>query len=166
MASWSCSMVTAPGSWHPSVGRGHYAGPLWHRVGCPDVKPVASPHTLAAQLLRMPGIPAASQHATHCHACHTAPGAAWHWARHAMRRQRCRVSAGQWSRTRVWQPCTCQLCHRGAWLHSRDTVSGIGPAGAQQCCPGARVPVQAACAGAGSTALPPAHANHTNCHPG
>lgn len=104
------------------VGNNHHAG---HWVGCPDVRPVASP------LLGLPSCcaclgflqpPGTAQHGTAWHSTmsplphvcpprHWAPrgtgqpvalGTVWHWARCAGHWLRCAVSTQHQAQTRVW----------------------------------------------------------------
>lgn len=116
----------------------------WHWVGCPDVRPLASPLLRAAQLLRMPGIPAASRHGTARHGTPkhstlsplphvpTAPGTARQRARCAGHWHRCAMSAQHQTQTRVWhlaQPHTRASARAGRcqpW-HGRCPVPGHTP---------------------------------------
>lgn len=168
---------------HPIPSHGPALTPTWGSPvrrspvpwgGRPDVRPVASPRARAAQLLRMPGIPAASSHGSAAaeHPQHRAPRAGRAAGPGGGTGRGCAHGTG----------CTRARGHRhapGCCRPCRGGCPAPGPAATARSCrrhrrgpPGAAVPVPAAarstgcrmsvpsrCRAAGSacSALPPPH---------
>lgn len=118
------------------VGTKHHAGLPWHWVGCPDVRPVASP------LLGLPSCctclgflqpPGPARHSTaHCPHCHTCPR---HWALHGTGHGApgtgtgvLMVSAQHQAQTRVWHLAQPHIHghRRVPGAASRGTAGALG----------------------------------------